>query len=263
MTARGLWKFRELFLCLFNRELRNFYTGHFTGFFLVVVNPLVQLAVYAFVFNSVFKIRFSQLAGQDFIAFVSMAMWPWMAFQGGVQKGLVSIEANRNLVKKVWLPHEFLVYASVSSIYVVQLAGFILVAMVLFATGFSIHLFRLPFILPILVLQFIFTVGLALFFAALKVFIRDLDQIVAPLFTIWFYATPILYPVGLAPLQLRGLIELNPMAYCVSRIRDVILYDKLQIIDWMDALQSVVIIFFFLFARMFFNRLSPYFENVL
>lgn len=262
MTMLGLWKFRELFLCLFKRELRNFYTGHFTGFFSVVVNPLVQLAVYAFVFNIVFKIRFSQLAGQDFIAFVSMAMWPWMAFQGGAQKGLASIEANRNLVKKVWLPHEFLVYASVGSIYVVQIAGFILVAAVLFATGFSIHLFKLPFILPVLALQFIFTVGLALIFAALKVFIGDLDQIVAPLFTVWFYATPILYPVSLAPPQLRGLIELNPMAYCVTRVRDVILYDKLQIC-WMDALQAVVIIFFFLSARMFFNRLSPYFENVL
>lgn len=262
MTVAGLWRSRELFLCLFKRELRNFYTGHFTGFFSVVANPLVQLAVYAFVFNVVFKVRFSELAGQDFIAFVSMAMWPWMAFQGGVQKGLVSIEANRNLVKKVWLPHEFLVYASVCSIYVVQLAGFILIALVLFATGFSIHIFKLPFILPVLALQFIFTVGLALILGALEVFIRDIDQITAPLFTVWFYATPILYPANLAPLPLRSLIELNPMTYCVSRIRDIMLYDKFQI-GWVDVLQSAAIIFFFMLARIFFNRLSPYFENVL
>ncbi|MGB9711689.1 MAG: ABC transporter permease [Dissulfurimicrobium sp.] len=262
MTAQGLWRLRELFFCLFKRELGNSYSGHLAGFFSIMVNPLVQLAVYAFVFKIVFKVRFPELSGQDFVAFVATAMWPWMAFQIGVQKGLASIEANRNLVKKVWLPHEFLVYASVGSIYVIQITGFIFVILVLYLTDFSIHVFKLPFILPVLILQFIFTAGLALIFAALKVFVEDLGQAIAPLFTVWFYATPVLYPISLAPIQLRNIIELNPMTYCVSRIRDVILYNKFQI-GLMDAFQSVAIVLFFIFARLFFNRLSPYFENVL
>jgi len=262
MRLTELWKFRWLFLNLLLREIKNRYVGSLSGIFSMIFNPLALLAIYAFVFATILRIKFPALAEHNFTVFLALALWPWLAFQEGTQRGTVSVQSNGSLVKKVAFPHELLVYSAVTATYIVHLVGFLLVLLALVLFGSAINLLALPLVISILGVQFLFTLGLALALAAMQVLLKDTGQYLSPVFMIWFYATPILYPASLVPASMQQVIMLNPMAYFTGRIRDLLLYKNCQF-GLVDAAEIAGAVLFLLLARLFFNRLSPHFEDFL
>jgi ABC-type polysaccharide/polyol phosphate export permease len=223
----GLWKHRWLLREFLGREIKNRYLGSVSGVLWVLFQPLAQLAVYAFVFTLIFKVRFPELEGHGYIAFVAVALWPWLAFQEGVQRATVAIQNNAALIKKVAFPNELLVYASVAATYIIHAVGLLLVLLVLKLAGVAIHLSALPEFALLLLVMMACALGLGLICAAFQVFLRDLEQILAPLFMLWFYASPILYPASLVPPTFRVIIEANPISYFAGRARSLLLYG-----DW-------------------------------
>lgn len=260
--ARELLEFRWLFLNLLIREIKNRYVGSLSGIFSIILNPLALLAIYAFVFAVILQVKFPMLAEHNFTVFLALALWPWLAFQEGASQGSLSIQSNGSLVKKVAFPHEFLVYSAVTAAYIVQLGGFSLVILALVIFGSEIKLLALPLVIYILGVQYIFTMGLALALAALQVMIKDTQQYLSPVFMIWFYATPVLYPISLVPESMHKAIMLNPMTYFTGRIRDFLLYGNYSF-GLTDLAGIAGTVLFFILARLFFKRLSPHFEDFL
>jgi ABC-type polysaccharide/polyol phosphate export permease len=262
MRVTELWKFRWLFLNLLIREVRNRYIGSLSGIFSIIFNPLALLAVYAFVFAVILRVKFPMLVGHNFTVFLALGLWPWLAFQEGAQQGMLSVQSSGSLVKKVAFPHELLVYSTVTAAYIVQLGGFSFVLLALVIFGSNINLSALPLVICILAAQYLFTLGLALALAALQVLIKDTRQYISTVFMIWFYATPVLYPISLVPESMRQAVMLNPMTYFTGRIRDFLLYGNYQF-GLLDVAGITGTVLFFLLARLFFKRLSPHFEDFL
>lgn len=263
MKLVELWPHRWLFHNFLSREIRARYFGSISGIFWVLLHPLALLGIYTLVFNYVFKVK---LTGPDdgygFIVFVAVALWPWLAFQEGAQRGMVAVQAGAGLIKKVAFPHELLVHGAVVSAYAVHIAGFMLVLLIFALLGVPLHLSLLPLVLLLLLAQILLTEGIALILAALQVFARDVEHFVAPLLMVWFYATPVLYASSMVPAQMQQAIAFNPMSYFVNRIRDLLLHDG-NILSWKDLLPLGVSVLVFAFGRWFFNRLSPHFEDFL
>ena len=262
MAIRKLWPYRWLLLNFLSREIKGRYIGSVSGAFWALLHPLALLAVYALVFTAIFRVKFPELAGHSFILFVAVALWPWLSFQEGAQRGALAVQNGSGLVKKVAFPHELLVHASVLSTYVVHVVGFLLVLAVLARSGSDLHLLSLPLVLLLLCMQFLFTSGLSLILAALQVLLKDVEHLLAPLFMIWFYATPVLYPASLVPLQIQQVMAWNPFSYFIGRIRDLLMTGNSQI-GWQDAVMLAACLAVFTAGRWFFNRLSPYFEDFL
>ncbi len=258
----GLWEYRWLFGNFFSREIRGRYVGSISGMFWALLHPLALLGIYTLVFNYIFRVKFAELEGYGFIVFVAIALWPWLAFQEGVQRGALAAQAGASLIKKVAFPHELLVHGAVASTYAVHLAGFALVLLIFAVSGVPLHFSQIFLLVPLLLAQFLFTGGLALFFAALQVLARDVEHFIGPLMMIWFYATPVLYAESLVPPRMQQAILLNPMTYFVSRIRDVLLQGGF-VPKWEDLFVFCASFFFFALGRWFFNRLSPNFEDFL
>lgn len=206
-------QYRALFQQLLLREINSRYLGSLSGYFWVLVQPLAQLALYALVFTTIFRVRFPELAQHNFITFVAIALWPWLAFQEAIQRALGAITSNAGLIKKIALPHEILIYAAVGSSYVVHGAGFLLVLAVLTILGSDLYLSTLPWVLILLGMLFLLTLGLALVLATLQVFLRDIEHGLVSVLMLWFYASPILYPVSLVPAPFHTLILANPLSY--------------------------------------------------
>src|SRR5438270_342852 len=122
----------------FRRELTTRYLGSITGLAWALLHPLALLGVYHFVFTTVF--RATGFAGQSFLAFVAVALWPWLAAQEGLQRATVSLAGYSGLIRKVAFPHELVVYASVAATLALQLAGYLVVLLVLRAVGEPMHL---------------------------------------------------------------------------------------------------------------------------
>ena len=192
---------RALFANFFRRELTTRYLGSISGFAWAFVHPLLLLTVYHFVFTTVF--RTTGFAGKSFLAFVAVALWPWLAAQEGIQRGATSLAGYAGLIRKVAFPHELVVYASVSATLALQLAGYLAVLVVLVAFGETIHLEGLLLALPLWAVMAVGVMGFTLFFAALQVFVRDVEHVLMPVLMILMYLTPILYPLTLVPDRLR------------------------------------------------------------
>ena len=249
---------RALFANFYRRELTLRYLGSTTGFAWALVHPLVLLGVYHFVFTSIFHA--TGFAGQSFLAFVAVALWPWLAAQESMQRGTISIAGYSGMIRKVAFPHEIVVYASVAATFTLQLIGYLVVLGVLKASGEAIHLRGLLIALPVWAIVLVGVTGVVLFLSALQVFIRDIEHILMPLLMILMYLTPVLYPLTLVPASLRPWVALNPFSWMVGRLRDALLEGRLAL-QWADVAAVVVAVAVFAGGLAVFRRLSPHFED--
>jgi lipopolysaccharide transport system permease protein len=249
---------QALFSNFFRRELFSRYLGSISGLAWALLHPLALLAVYHFVFTTVF--RTGAMNGKSFLIFVAVALWPWLAAQEALQRGTVSIAAHAGLIRKVAFPHELVVYASIAATLTLQLCGYLCVLIVLAIFGEPVHFEGLLLALPLWIILGVAVAGLALALAALQVFIKDIEHILMPVLMILMYLTPILYPLNLVPEGMKPWVAANPFGYLVDRLRDALLDGKLAL-QWGDALAVVVALALFAAGRWVFLRLSPHFED--
>ena len=249
---------RTLFANFFRRELFSRYLGSATGLAWAFLHPLALLAVYHFVFTTVF--RTGPLNGKSFLLFVAVALWPWLAAQEALSRGTVSIAGYAGLIRKVAFPHELVVYASVAATLALQFAGYLAVLVVLALFGEPVRFEGLLLAVPLWIVLAVAVTGLALALAALQVFIRDIEHILMPLLMILMYLTPILYPLELVPEGMKPWVAANPFGYLVDRLRDALLDGRLAL-RWSDAGAVAVAVGLFVTGRWVFLRLSPHFED--
>ncbi len=247
--------FRELLL----REISSRYVGSVFGGIWALIQPLFQLAIYSFVFRVIFAVRFPELEQHSFTTFVACALWPWMAFQEGLQRGTHSIAGNASLIKKVAFRRELLVLAAVSSIFAVHLTGFLVVLLGLTAIGEPLHLASLPFVLLCWLVMFVFSCGLAFLTSSLQVFLKDVEHVLAPVLMILFYATPVLYPLSRVPDPYSKLMALNPAAHVLEAIRAALMRGEWAVAEVVGML--FVGLGLAALCKLLFNRLSPHFED--
>lgn len=260
-TAAVLWRHRWLWLGFVRREITNRYLGSVGGMAWALLHPLALLAIYALVFQAVFKVRFAELEQFPFVVFVASVLWPWMAFQEGLLRGTQAVVQHAALVKKVPFPHELLVSAAVAASFVVQMVGYLFVCILLAALGHGLHVQAIGWVLAGLVLLFVLTLALALVLATVQVFLRDVEQVLSQVLMVLFYATPILYPLTLVPEWLQTLMRWNPLMQLLDGIRQALLFGHGGSVLTMGSIAAIVLLLFGL-ARRLFLRMSPYFEDM-
>jgi len=249
---------RALFRNFLRRELFTRYLGSVTGLAWAFVHPLVLLVVYHFVFTTVFKTE--RFGNESFLAFVAVALWPWLAAQEGIQRGATSLGNYAGLIRKVAFPHELVVYASVSATLILQFAGYVVVLAALVVYGEPLHLSGLLVAIPLWIVMAVGVVGITLFFAALQVFVRDVEHVLMPGLMILMYLTPILYPLKLVPESMRPWVAVNPFSWLVGRLREALIDGRLAL-EWGDAIAAIVAVALYLGGLWVFRRLSPHFED--
>ena len=249
---------RALLVNFFRRELTTRYLGSVSGLAWALLNPLALLAVYQFVFTHIFKA--TAFAGQSFLAFVAVALWPWLAAQEALQRGTVSLASYAGMIRKVAFPHEIIVLASVFATFTLQFVGFLAVLVVLALAGEPIHLAGLVVAIPVWLLVAVAVVGLTFAFAALQVFVHDVEHVLMPILMILMYLTPILYPLSLVPASLRGYVAANPFSWVVARLREALLDGRIAF-HASDALALAVALLLLAGGHRVFRRLSPHFED--
>jgi ABC-type polysaccharide/polyol phosphate export permease len=250
--------FRQLVI----RAIRTDYLENLTGFAWLILQPLLLLAVYAFVFTTIFQTRVPDAGSGGFVPYLAIAFWPWIAFSESILRSSTVVSANAALIGKVAFPSELLPLSSVSASFLMNLAGYLAVLVVLQLTGTPIHWFGIFAALPVLVLLYLFASGIALFVSALQVFIKDVSQILPPLMTFWFFTTPILYSPSILPEKFAKLMSFNPMSWYVVRLRDFLLLGKYDLSPQDLVVPLLTILVFWLSLR-FFRRFSAHFEDFL
>lgn len=252
----------NVFRQLVSRAIRADYLENLTGFAWLVVQPLLLLALYAFVFTTIFQARIPDAGGVGFVPFLAIAFWPWTAFSESVLRASNAVTSNAALLGKVAFPAEMLPLSAVAATFLMNLAGYLAVLLVLQLLGTPVFWPGLLLALPLLLLLALFAGALALFASALQVFVRDVAQILPPLMTFWFFTTPILYSAELLPAGLAGAMRFNPMAWYVDRLRDFLLLADFGL-TWADLAVPLLTVALFALGLGFFRRFSGHFEDFL
>jgi lipopolysaccharide transport system permease protein len=159
---------------------------------------------------------------EPFALFLFCGILPWTWFSSSLVESANVLITGGNLIKKVLFPSEVLPI-------VVVLAGLVHFCLGLPILAAFLIYYRVPLWpsdllwFPIIVcVQLVMTIGIALFVSALTVHFRDVRDLLANLLTIWFFATPIIYPLELAPERVRRLLNLNPFTHLVVAYQEVL-----------------------------------------
>jgi lipopolysaccharide transport system permease protein len=221
--TRTLWRNRGLIRVMVRRDVLGRYRGSFGGSLWTVINPLLLMLTYYFVFGVVLRSRFpGDPSKSGFVLYFLSGMLPWLAFSEAVGRSPTVLIEHRNFVKKLvfaveTLPANLVVSGLVSEFFAVLLfCGFLLVL----RGGVPATILWLP---VLLVPQVLFTAGVSWFLAALGAFVRDLGQFIGFLMTIWFFTTPICYPEDSLPPPVRVVLSKNPIYVLVRGYRAVFL----------------------------------------
>ncbi|HVS32798.1 MAG TPA: ABC transporter permease [Thermoanaerobaculia bacterium] len=178
---------------LVGRDLTARFMGSTLGLAWAVLQPLALVALYWFVFTTMFTTRVGG-GGAHYAEFLVAGLLPWFAFNEGLIRSTTAMLDNAPLVRKLPLDFDVLVLVPNLSALIFECIGLaIFVAFLTWRGNFPGSIWLLPVALAI---QFTLQAGIGLFLAATQVFFRDLTHIVGFVLSIVFYLSPILYPVG-------------------------------------------------------------------
>lgn len=253
---------RALLRRLTAREIRSRFIGSASGWLWLIVNPLLLLAVYGFVFGVIFQARVPPGLDMPFIAWLAVALWPWLMFSEGALRGSQAIRDHAALISKVALQREMLVIASVSAVFLLHLVGYLAVLAAIALLGVDVSWLGLPRLVCALLSLYLLTLGFGLALSALQVFVRDLEQALPTVFMFWFFLTPILYAPSLLAEEFAGWLRFNPMSWWMDEIRLALLHGE----PWPGGAAVLLLLGSLLVlwaGSALFARLSPYFEDFL
>lgn len=262
----NLLRHRVLIQSLVARELKARYRGSVFGFLWSFINPLLLLAVYTIVFMTIFTPPQGEgVDTQPYALFLFCGLLPWTWFSASLLDASNSLLVGGNLIKKLIFPAEVLPVVSVLSNGVHFLLGlpiYLAFWLVFKYEALSLHILWLPLVIFV---QLVLTLGLGLFFAALSVHFRDVRDILANVLTLWFFMTPIIYPLSFvaerAPWQIVWVISyLNPMSHIINGYHTAIFEGGL--IPWKRLpVTLAVALVIFVVGYLFFDRLRDSFAE--
>ena len=260
-NIKKLFSYRELLVSLTRKELKVKYRGSVLGFFWSLLNPILTMLVYSFVFSIVLRGGI-----QEFAIFLICALLPFNFLQNSVNQGTGSIISNSNLVNKIYFPREILPLSVVFSNLINYFLELIALFAVLAFMGYKFYLFL--YILPVLIfIQIFLVMGMTLLVSALNVFFRDLQHLITIVMMVWFFGTPIIYPLSMVPERFQPFIKfINPMTIYAAYYRNIFYYVKYpdgagfpSVLETVTAAGITFLIFFI--GYFVFKKLEPRFAE--
>jgi lipopolysaccharide transport system permease protein len=223
-----LFRYPDLFLNLFRRELRVKYRGSVLGLGWTLINPIVLMIGYWLLFSILLR----AVSIENYPLFVLSGLVTWMFFQSAVQMSCTSLLGHASLVKQVRFPRQLLPLSVVATNLVtmlVMLAVIVPLNLLIIPETRSTFWAALPLFVPLTALVTAF----AVLFASATVMFRDVEHLVVTVLLPWFILTPIFYTFD----QLPGIQDHprvadilywgNPIAPFVESIRDPLFWGEL------------------------------------
>jgi len=229
-------QYRPLIHELVTRDLKVKYRRSFLGYLWSLLNPLLMMAIQAFVFSHVFK---SDI--ENFPMYLICGNTLFNFFNEATTAGMDSILSNGALIKKVYIPKYIFPISRVASSFVTMLFSMGAIIIVMIATRSPIHLTAIMCWFPLLCL-FVFCCGVALFLSALAVYFRDVKHLYGVVTMGLMYGTPLFYPISIIPENMQWLIKINPLYHYINLFRHTLVYgDYAGFNTWFACVASALV----------------------
>lgn len=243
------------------RDIQIRYAGTLGGFAWSIIQPLMMILIYCFVFSVGFKVK--PPGGIPFIVVFLCGLIPWLIFSETLMSSVRVITANTHLTKKTVFPTEILPVTCLVASLIPHCVMLIILIIVLLVNNISFSFYNFQFLYYLFALS-VFSLGLNWLFSAINVFCRDVGQTLGIVLNMWFWITPIVWPLNMIPQKYQYFIKLNPMYYIVEGYRSSFVYHvpfwhnySMAIYFWIICLSVFII------GAFTFKKLKPEFAEVL
>jgi lipopolysaccharide transport system permease protein len=224
----SFWRNRNLINMMVRREVLGRYRGSLLGILWSFFNPVFMLAVYTFMFSTVFNARWNAASESkvEFALVLFVGLMIFNLFAECILKAPGTILANVNYVKKVVFPLEILPWVTLGAALfhgLVSLGVWLAASLILVgpppASAVLLPLVLVPLVLLIM--------GISWALAALGVYLRDVSQVIGVVTTGLLFLSPVFYPASAMPREYRHLLLLNPLTPAIEQARDVLYWGRL------------------------------------
>jgi len=216
LELRELWEYRTLIWFLIGREWKARYRQTALGPLWMVLDPLVNMALFVVVFGIIARMPSD---GLPYPLFNFAAILPWNLFAGCVLAASTSLLNYRPLISKIYFPRLSAALVGAGNALIDFAITAILLVIMSFLYGYVPAVERL-YLLPVALLIVLFLgIGVGLWFSAWVVHFHDVSLILNYLLRVWMYSTPIVYAASIVPEKWRSIYYLNPMAHAIDTFR--------------------------------------------
>jgi len=215
----GLWKRRSLILTFAINDLKLRYRNSFLGFLWTIAEPLLMLTVLYLVFTNIFKTDI-----ENYVLYLLLGLVLWFFFTRATSTSLVSIVGRGNILTKIYLPREIPPISSCLTSFFMTVfeIGVFFLFMILLQFMPTLTIVWLPLII---VIEFIFVLGISLPLSVLNARFRDFQYIWTVVLQAGFFLMPILYTMEIFPKLMQDVLSYVPMVIILEMARDTVLYN--------------------------------------
>jgi lipopolysaccharide transport system permease protein len=219
LNLRDLWIYRELVYFMIWRDIKVRYKQTLLGALWAVIQPILTMVVFTFVFGTVAKVP---TEGIPYPIFAYTALLPWGLFTAALNNASRSLTSNQNMITKIYFPRLVLPLSSVLGGLVDFAIAFLIliVMMIYYKIQPTASLLWLPLFLLLAILT---ALGVSLWLSAINVQYRDVNYVLPFLTQFWLFLTPVAYSAKVISQKWQLIYSLNPMAGVVNGFRWVLL----------------------------------------
>ena len=257
-----LWRYRQMTWHLTRSLLVQRYRGSLLGLFWTLVQPLLMLGIYSFVFGAIFRPRWMEAGSEGSFALILFCgLTAYGFFAESLGRAPAMVAGNPNYVKKIIFPLEILAVTQVLAALVQSLAGFGILLLAQWLLAGTLPWTVLLF--PLIMAPFVFlTISLCWFFSALGVYFRDIENVMGLVLSGLMFLSPVFYSLQAVPEDIRILFYLNPLTYVVEDLRKVLLWGQEP--EWLLwGAECAAAWCLLLLSYRWFKKLQPGFADVL
>lgn len=239
------------------------YQGSALGYLWSLLKPLFLFIITYVVFVKILKVDYG-VPNSGAYLLLGIVLYSFFSELTGGSVG--SVVGKGDLLRKLNFPRYVVVLSTCLSAVINMLLSLIIVGIFIIIGDLEVHADIL--MTPLLLVEiFIFGTGLAFFLSAVFVKLRDIGHIWDVVLQALFYATPILFPITLAPLWLQKILMLNPLAQAIQDLRYVLISHKSPTIhtvygsDWVRLVPIGITLLIAVIAAFYFRKQSRFFAE--
>lgn len=236
---RGVWAYRGFVLGSVKREFQSKYGNAILGAAWSILSPVALILVYTVIFAQVMR---SKLPGNDstfaYSIYLCAGILTWNLFAEITARAQSMFLEQANLIKKISFPRICLPLIVVLNALLNFGIIFGLFTVFLVASGNFPGWIYLA-IVPVLIIEVLFAIGLGMVLGVLNVFFRDVGQFFSIFVQFWFWFTPIVYTPAILPEGARGVLAFNPMAHLIAAYQNILVSGTAP--HWSSLLPAAVI----------------------
>ncbi|MBI87339.1 MAG: ABC transporter permease [Candidatus Marinimicrobia bacterium] len=256
-----IWHYRDLVRLFVKRDFTTFYKQTILGPIWFLLQPLITTIVFTVIFNKVAKIPTD---GVPPYLFYMSAVIAWNYFAGCLSSTSSTFTSNASLFEKVYFPRIIIPISKVISglirffVQLVMFLGFYIYYIIFEDYKISIS-YHAVYIIPFFILQMaMLGQGIGMIVSSITSKYRDLSHLVTFGTQLLMYASPIVFPLSVVPIQYKNIILLNPMTSIIEGFRKIFIGGG-QIDFYMVLYSSIITLLFFTLGLLIFNKVEKTF----